>query len=108
MITYKDNMPNNFVSVSLKDGGGSGPQPVTFPGYSFLVGGPSVPISPASPTGNFVGPNPLSYAANVVHVGTVGGGGSTGGVTDEGVVIGNPNVDNSTFGNSYGANVSGA
>ena len=98
MLTYK----NNIVSVSLKDGGGSGPQPVTFPGYSFqggsLVGGPSVPISPVSPTGNFVGPNPLSYAANVVHVGTVGGGGSSGGVTDEGVVIGNPNVNNSTFG----------
>lgn len=42
---------------------------------------------------------------NIVSVIKDGGGGSSGVVTDEGVVIGNPNVDNSTFGNSYGANV---
>ncbi|MBQ7384774.1 MAG: hypothetical protein IJV72_08310 [Clostridia bacterium] len=105
MLTYK----NNLAQVSLYDGGG-GPSPVTPPSYSFqggnLVGGSQVTIPSVSPTGsNFVGPNTLSYAANVVQVGAAAGGGSYGGVTDEGVVIGNPNVNNSTFGNSYGANI---
>ena len=100
--------PNkNHNQVSLYDGGGSGPQPITFPGYSFqggsLVGGPSVPV--VSPTGsNFVGPNLLSYGANVMPVGAAAGGGSSGGVTDEGATTGNPSVNNSTFNNVSGGN----
>ena len=110
MPTYKNNMPNNIVSVSLKDGGGSVPKPVTSPRYSFqggsLVGSPSVHVTPVSPTGsNLVGPNPLSYGANLMPVGSAVGSRNSGGITDEGVVIGNPNVDNTTFGNSYGAYV---
>ena len=79
MLTYK----NNLTQTSLYGGGGS-PQPVVTP--------------LTSPTGNLVTTNPLSYAANVVQVGAAAGsGGSSGGVTDEGVVIGNPNVNNTTF-----------
>lgn len=82
--------------------GASGPAPVNLaPSYSFqgghLVNGNAAPV--VTPTGSsFVDPN-LSYGANVVHAGAAASGGSTGGTTDEGVVIGNPNVDNSTFNN---------
>lgn len=84
--------PNNRKQTQTSlFGGASGPTPVNpAPPYSFqgghLVNGNPAPV--ATPTGSsFVDPN-LSYGANVVHAGAAASGGSTGGTTDEGVVIG--------------------
>lgn len=101
----KSNKNNVNTSYSANTGSGAlaGPTPVNLTPYSFqggnLVGGPTVTIPPVSPTGSiFAGPN-LSYGANVIQIGAGAGGGNAGGVTDEGAVIGNPNVNNSTFNN---------
>ena len=93
---------NQLKQVSLYEGGS--PQPITLPSYSMqagnLVGGATVTAPLTSPTANLVTPNPLSYAANVMPVGAAAGSGNSGGVTDEGVVTGNPNVNNTTFNNN--------
>jgi len=80
------------------------PTPVTFTPISFqagsLVGGANQ-VNPALlySQNTLVKPPITSMGANVMIAGSGNYGGGTGGVTDEGVVLGNPNVDNSTFNN---------
>ncbi len=82
------------------------PTPVTFTPISFqagsLVGGANQ-VNPELlySQNTFVKPPITSMGANVMIAGSgnYGGGTGSGGVTDEGVVLGNPNVNNSTFNN---------
>ena len=127
MALYKNN--SNIAQISLYGGGGTSaalpgiintsygantpvipttptPTPVTFTPYSFqagsLVGGANQ-VNPALlySQNTLVKPPITSMGANVMIAGSgnYGGGTGGGGVTDEGVVLGNPNVNNSTFNN---------
>lgn len=127
MALYKNN--SNITQISLYGGGGTSaalpgvintsygantpvipttptPTPVTFTPYSFqagsLVGGANQ-VNPALlySQNTLVKPPITSMGANVMIAGNgnYGGGTGGGGVTDEGVVLGNPNVNNSTFNN---------
>ena len=127
MALYKNN--SNITQISLYGGGGTSaalpgvintsygantpvipttptPTPVTFTPYSFqagsLVGGANQ-VNPALlySQNTLVKPPITSMGANVMIAGSgnYGGGTGGGGVTDEGVVLGNPNVNNSTFNN---------
>lgn len=127
MALYKNN--SNIAQISLYGGGGTSaalpgvintsygantpvipttptPTPVTFTPYSFqagsLVGGANQ-VNPALlySQNTLVKPPITSMGANVMIAGSgnYGGGTGGGGVTDEGAVLGNPNVNNSTFNN---------